>query len=251
MNNRDILDKEFARLNFGKGLPFTELLSTYKDIASNYACMENAIAILSDLQTNTSYIYYGGFAQTVGIDSGKSEEEVPSIWEEEILKLIHPDDLASKYLQELCFSHFIKRQPENQRADYYLASKLRMKNGMNGYTQVLHRIFYVTIPPDNTLWLALCLYNPLSFDIPAKCMIINSVNGQMTEIDKQDSEKILSARKKQVLNLIDRGLTSKEIAATLYISTNTVSRHRQEILGKLHVKNSIEACRVAKELKLI
>ncbi len=251
MNNRDILDKEFSKLDFGKGQPLAELLNRYKTVARNYAQLENALAILSDLQTNTSYIYYGGFAQTLGIGDEKTEDEVPSIWEEEILKLIHPDDLAGKYLQELCFSHFIERQPESKRADYYLASKLRMKNGMNTYTQVLHRIFYVTTPPGDTLWLALCLYNPLSFDIPAKCMIINSVNGQMTELDKQDSEKILSAREKQVLSLIDRGLTSKEIAATLYISTNTVNRHRQEILGKLRVKNSVEACRVAKELKLI
>ena len=35
------------------------------------------------------------------------------------------------------------------------------------------------------------------------------------------------------------------------ISVNTVSRHRQEILAKLQVKNSIEACRVAQDLGLI
>ncbi|WP_308550479.1 LuxR C-terminal-related transcriptional regulator [uncultured Parabacteroides sp.] len=73
----------------------------------------------------------------------------------------------------------------------------------------------------------------------------------MTELDKQNSTSILSVREKQVLNLIDKGLTSKKIAETLSISINTVSRHRQEILGKLQVKNSIEACRVAKDLKLI
>ncbi|WP_353885389.1 LuxR C-terminal-related transcriptional regulator [uncultured Bacteroides sp.] len=76
-------------------------------------------------------------------------------------------------------------------------------------------------------------------------------HGQMTEIGKQDSTRILSVREKQVLSLIDKGLTSKKIAETLSISINTVSRHRQEILGKLQVKNSIEACRVAKDLKLI
>ncbi len=251
MDTRDILDKEFSKLDFGNGQPLARLLGTYKDIARNYARLENAVAILSDLRTNTSYIYYGGFAQTLGMGHGRSEEEVPSKWEEEILRLIHPDDLAGKYLQELCFSHFVKRQQEDRRTDYYLASKLRMKNGMNGYVPVLHRIFYVTASPGTTLWLALCLYNPLSLDMSATCMIINSVNGQMIELDRQDSEKILSPREKQVLTLIGQGLTSKEIAATLYISTNTVSRHRQDILGKLRVKNSVEACRVAKELKLI
>ena len=37
----------------------------------------------------------------------------------------------------------------------------------------------------------------------------------------------------------------------LSISIHTVSRHRQEILGKLQVKNSIEACRLAKNLRLL
>lgn len=174
-----------------------------------------------------------------------------SIWEKEIFKLIHPDDLAGKHLQELCFFHFVKHQPKSKRTDYYLISKLRMKHGKNNYISVLHRMFYVSAPSNDTLWLALCLYSPLLFDIPAKCLIINSANGQMTEIGKQDSTRILSVREKQVLSLIDKGLTSKKIAETLSISINTVSRHRQEILGKLQVKNSIEACRVAKDLKLI
>ena len=38
--------------------------------------------------------------------------KVPSIWEEEIFRLFHPDDLASKHLQELCFFHFVKCQPK-------------------------------------------------------------------------------------------------------------------------------------------
>ena len=58
-------------------------------------------------------------------------------------------------------------------------------------------------------------------------------------------------REKQVLKLIDKGLMSKDIAEMLSISIYTVNRHRQEILGKLQVKNSIEACRIAKDLKLI
>ena len=61
----------------------------------------------------------------------------------------------------------------------------------------------------------------------------------------------LDVYKRQILQLIDMGKTSHEIARELFISKNTVSRHRQNILEKLQVKNSIEACRIAKELKLL
>ena len=37
----------------------------------------------------------------------------------------------------------------------------------------------------------------------------------------------------------------------LELCFETVSRHRQEILSKLMVRNSIEACHIAKDLKLI
>lgn len=251
MDTKDILNQEFSAQDFAEEQPYAEMLNRYKDIACNYARMENAIAVLSDLRTNASYIYYGSFSQMLGIGKCGTEGKVSSIWEEEIFKLIHPDDLAGKHLQELCFFHFVKRQPKKKRAHYYLTSKLRMKSDTNRYIPVLHRMFYVSVPSDDTLWLALCLYSPLLFDIPAKCLIINSANGQMTELDKQSNTRILSVREKQVLKLIDKGLTSKEIAETLSISINTVSRHRQEILGKLQVKNSIEACRIAKDLKLI
>ncbi len=251
MDTIDILNKEFFTQHFAKDQPYTKMLDKYKDIACNYAQMENAIAVLSDLRTNESYIYYGGFYRTLGMNKCNNKGKVSSIWEKEIFKLIHPDDLADKHLQELRFYHFIKRQPKSKRTDYYLTSKLRMKNGTNSYIPVSHRMFYISVPPNDTLWLALCLYSPLLFDLPAKCLIINSTNGQMTEPDKQHGTRILSTREKQVLNLIDKGLTSKGIAETLSISINTVSRHRQEILGRLQVKNSIEACRIAKDLKLI
>lgn len=97
----------------------------------------------------------------------------------------------------------------------------------------------------------MCLYSPLLFDMTPRCVIVNSVNGHVAELEKQNDEKILSRREAEVLRLIDKGLTSKEIAGLLAISPNTVSRHRQEILGKLQVKNSIEACRIARDLELI
>ena len=168
MSTIDLLNKEFSTQDFAEEQPYTELLNSYKAIACNYARMENAIAVLSDLRTHTSHIYYGGFAQMLGTGLCGKESRVDSVWEEEIFRLIHPDDLARKHLQELCFFHFIKRQPPRKRAEYYLMSKLRMSNDTNNHLPALHRMFYISTPPGNALWLALCLYSPLLLDIPAQ-----------------------------------------------------------------------------------
>lgn len=126
-----------------------------------------------------------------------------------------------------------------------------MKDMSGNYLPIMHRMFYISTTSGNGIRFALCLYNPLTFDVSQGGIIINSISGDIQEIGTQNDTKILSDREKQVLRLIDKGFMSKNIADTLSISINTVSRHRQEILKKFQVKNSIEACRIAKDLGLL
>ena len=79
MDTRDILDKEFSAQEYAEGRPYAEMLDRYKDIACNYARMENVIAVLSDLRTNVSYIYYGGFSKVLGVGGRVSDGTVSSI----------------------------------------------------------------------------------------------------------------------------------------------------------------------------
>jgi DNA-binding NarL/FixJ family response regulator len=48
----------------------------------------------------------------------------------------------------------------------------------------------------------------------------------------------LSMREMEIIDLIREGLSSKEIAARLYISVKTVEVHRYNVLKKLNLKNS-------------
>nr|WP_122120750.1 LuxR C-terminal-related transcriptional regulator [Alistipes megaguti] len=251
MNTVTQLIREFSAQDFSQEPSADRLLAASRAMADHYARMEHAIAVLSDLRANTSRIWYGGFSRTLGLASPGEPREVSSIWEEEIFRLIHPDDLARKHLQELCFFHFIKNQPRRRRGDYCLMSRLRMKTATHGYMPVLHRMFYIADPAHAAQRLAMCLYGPLFFEMPSACLVVDWIDGHTEELEVPRTSKILSPRETQILRLIDRGLTSKEIASMLSISIHTVSRHRQEILGKLQVKNSIEACRLAKNLRLL
>jgi len=51
----------------------------------------------------------------------------------------------------------------------------------------------------------------------------------------------LSAREKQILEELSRGLMYKEIASVLFISPETVRKHVYHIYEKLHVTNRVEA----------
>ena len=67
---------------------------------------------------------------------------------------------------------------------------------------------------------------------------------------KQGAEEIpgLSAREAEVLKLVARGYTNREIAATLVISVKTVSVHVSHILRKLGAPNRLEAAAIAHRL---
>lgn len=222
----------------------------YEQVAANYAQMEGAIAVLSDMRKNSSSIYYGCFAQALGISGQEQTASVSSIWEEHLLRMVHPDDLHDKYLQELWFLGFVLQQRPAQRSHYHLECELRMRYRQGNYLPVRHRMFYVFDKKSSRPWLALCLYQPMPTSLSAKAVIVSSADGKTTEIDNGDTAQLLSGRERQILQCIAQGLTSKEIAARLCISIHTVNRHRQDILLRLNVKNSVEACQVAKGLSL-
>jgi DNA-binding NarL/FixJ family response regulator len=55
----------------------------------------------------------------------------------------------------------------------------------------------------------------------------------------------LSPREKEVLELITRGKSNKEIASALDIAENTVKNHLKNILEKLHLENRVQAATYA------
>lgn len=256
MNTRDHSDisgelsRNLLRQDFSRDRLY-ETADAGRQIAKVYSMIENAVAVLSDMRTDISYMYSGGFAATLGLEESPSGETTHSIWEKTVLERVHPDDLRNKYLHELCFFNFMKKQPLASRGRYCYAGKLRMKDREGNYIFVLHRIFYVTDSSDGSFPLSLCLYTPLVSDIPANGLIIDTISGKAAELQMETGRDILSRREAQILEMIDKGLTSRQISESLSISVHTVSRHRQEILSKLQVRNSVEACRIARKLQII
>lgn len=51
----------------------------------------------------------------------------------------------------------------------------------------------------------------------------------------------LSRRELEVLRHIQQGLTNREMADRLYISTSTINKHVQQVLKKLQVRNRVQA----------
>lgn len=61
----------------------------------------------------------------------------------------------------------------------------------------------------------------------------------------KEPDTVLSARELEVLQLTAQGLTAREVGKKLSISSNTVERHRANIMSKLGVSNRAELIRYA------
>ncbi len=68
---------------------------------------------------------------------------------------------------------------------------------------------------------------------------------------QETNQSKISKKETEVLFLLAKGLTTKEIAAKLHISTRTVETHRANLLKKQEVKNTAELIRKASKNKLI
>ena len=57
----------------------------------------------------------------------------------------------------------------------------------------------------------------------------------------ENAQLVLSAREREILNLLAQGLSNKEIGAKLNLSQFTVRNHLAKVFEKLHVRSRIEA----------
>lgn len=244
------LNEKLLQQNFVSKSEKAELqLEQCQIIAQNFVELENGIAILSDLKNNKSYIYSGKIANELNIFQNQNNLEIESIWEDELFDILNPEDVLQKHILELRFFQFIKTVAFEKRKDFCVISILRLKSNSKS---LIHKMFYFSDANHKNVELALCLYHfdfLISSDYTG--MIINTAEGTIIQQTEVENSNFLSIREKEILKMIQNGKTSKEIAGELFISINTVNRHRQNILEKMRVSNTTEACTLASKLKWI
>ena len=71
--------------------------------------------------------------------------------------------------------------------------------------------------------------------------VVNQILMENLARNRQREGSVLSSREREVLRLIGKGMSNKQIADSLFISTRTVKFHVSAIFEKLDVKNRTEA----------
>lgn len=78
-----------------------------------------------------------------------------------------------------------------------------------------------------------------------------SVTGVLAQRSREPERRTLSRRELEVLGLIARGATNRDVAARLFITEATVKTHLLHLFGKLGVKDRAAAVAAAYEIGLL
>lgn len=168
---------------------------------------------------------------------------------------IHPDDLVQLLQNGIAALKFYHRIPEDERRNYKYVCEYRVIGNTGSYVRVIEQHQPLEIDARGNIWLTLGVLDisPNQDETQGiKAQFLNYKTGVIVPlVPKNDTAASLTKREKEILTLVKKGLPSKDISEKLFISIHTVNTHRQRILEKLNVVNSLEAARYASELGLL
>ncbi len=76
-------------------------------------------------------------------------------------------------------------------------------------------------------------------------IVVNEFVNSIHKKEQENDNECLTAREKEVLQLIAEGMTTKEIAGNMSISDKTVDGHRQKIMNKLDLHSIAQLTKFA------
>jgi DNA-binding CsgD family transcriptional regulator/PAS domain-containing protein len=170
---------------------------------------------------------------------------------------VHPDDFAPLLGMGIQMLEFSYGAPKEERGDYKMVNEYRVRGRDDRYLRIIEQHQLLESDPVGNLWLSMSIIDVSprqESELGVVGTILNFRTGQSVALENlvpsstRSEVATLSAREREILGLIQQGHLSKEISAMLSISVHTVNTHRQRILQKLVVDNSMEAVQLAQRL---
>lgn len=169
---------------------------------------------------------------------------------------IHPDDLIVLGTTQRKLFEFIQTLPVDRRKDYKHIYECRAKNAEGDYIRFIFQQQILELDEDGKPWLLFGVLDISPDTSPLeqiKLRVINYKTGEIVpfSIFEQESDIKLSEREKEILQMVRKGMQSKEISDKLFLSIHTVNKHRQNIMQKMNTNNVLEAIDYARKLGLL
>jgi DNA-binding CsgD family transcriptional regulator len=175
-----------------------------------------------------------------------------------LIKHMHPDDLqAFISFAETSTLNAAPWKEAKENAIHACCSRIKHHNGK--WIWITQKVIVLSVTPDRHIDTVMLLFDDCTTaketELNQHISLIEKSrrNSKLLELlgpvsraqtkreellGKLNDHASLTRREKEIMQLVSEGLSSKEIAAKLFISRHTVESHRKHILHKLSVRNS-------------
>ncbi|WP_303316394.1 LuxR C-terminal-related transcriptional regulator [Flavivirga abyssicola] len=176
----------------------------------------------------------------------------PEDWSiDTFFELTHPDEIENVLEKEAVIIKFKlddirKENISNYKTSYLM--KLRHANGK--YKTILHQTKVINVSDDGMIQTSIGIHTDVTYLNPPVSNKFSFISRKKPNIhfEKQgdvylpteDISNLFTKREKEIIALILKGKTAKEIGGILHISNHTVNTHKRNMLKKSKCKNSRE-----------
>lgn len=141
---------------------------------------------------------------------------------------------------------YIVSRPVKERDNIYVIYYYHALNANGSLMTIQHHSFPLLFDEKNIPYIFCNIFSDISFLKPDNIpmgLIVNRFTNETFEINPQKpeivaSKIVFSAREKDIISLLMKGLNSNQIADFLHISYETVRTHRKNILGKAGISKT-------------
>lgn len=176
---------------------------------------------------------------------------------EEILSIAEKDQIdLIKLKEQVTYDFYFNFLPSDEVIHYKLVYLYRMKDPDGKSRVMLHQALPLSLDEQGNLENALSVHTDISylkiqpgnsisfFSLTGKESFINlsTLEGKFDPLAVSNSGLLeaLTPREKEIVELLSKGFSSKEISERLNVSVHTIQKHRKNILRKTNCSNTSE-----------
>jgi DNA-binding CsgD family transcriptional regulator len=171
---------------------------------------------------------------------------------------IHPDDLPGAIAFSELINNYYRQLPEPEKPFYSGQWDYRVRNDKDVYYKYTQKDYVLKHSSDGQIEEYLVFFSKIENYKSPDSQHLRLTNGKESLLYKHDHKcrqtymlETLTKRETEIVQLISKSYSLKEIASELNISFNTVKNHSNNILKKLEAKDSMEAVNLTRVLGFI
>ena len=224
-------------------IPYDPKINTYHDGKIDTALLEqinlfsNQFFYVLDYWKREIIFIHPNVSKVLDID-------MDSLDYSKLMLLIHPEDLPIIMKSAMHSINYVIRNKVKDLLKNDVMINFRMRRGDGSYIHVVRQIRTTKCDKLGNLLQTVAMVTDVTQmknDRSIEFVVSEGLRGILENGPlKSNSLDGLSKRENQILELLIKGLNSKEIGQILHVSKNTVDTHRRNMLRRTGVKNTAE-----------